>query len=83
MFPDDSGKVEHGSLEEENEDHPLVVLVVDHLLTRLKRSNSRMRIVLGNLMRISFTILITNLSPPRDLSLKLCISENGMGELYQ
>ena len=71
MFPDDSGKVEHGGLEEENEDHPLVILVVDHLLPRFDRCYTRMWMISSNLVWKTLPILLANFPPPRYSIFKL------------
>ena len=69
MLPDNSRQVEHGCLQEENEDDPLVVLVVHNLLTGLERCYARMRIVLSNLMWAALPIFLTAFPPSGSNSL--------------
>ena len=54
------GYVEESGLEEEEEDHPLVVLVVDNitLLPRLQWGHPRVRLVQSNLIVIADAVLV-------------------------
>ena len=56
--------VEESGLEEEEEDHPLVVLVVDNitLLPRFKWSHPRVRLIQSNLVVLADTVLILGCS---------------------
>ena len=56
--------VEESGLEEEEEDHPLVVLVVDNitLLPRFKWSHPRVRLILSDLIVLTDTVLILGCS---------------------
>ena len=58
------GYVEEGGLEEEEEDHPLVVLVVDNImfLARLDWGHTRVRLVQANLIEVAHTILLLGCS---------------------
>ena len=64
VLPDNSWQVKHHCLDEEDEDDPLIVLVIDNLLTRDQRSNARVRVVSSYLTRASYPIFLPYFTPP-------------------
>ena len=58
------GYVEEDCLEEEEEDHPLVVLVVDNImiLARLEWGHPRVGLIQSNLIEVTHTILLLGCS---------------------
>ena len=78
------GYVEEAGLEEEEEDHPLVVFVIDDImiLTRRHWSHSRVRLLQSNLVMVTYTILLLRCSKSVRIILKLSILIDLGGDTY-
>ena len=76
--------VEESGLEEEEEDHPLVVLVIDDImiLTSWHWSHSRVRLLQSNLVMVTYTILLLRCSKSVRIILKLNILIDLGGDTY-